>query len=305
MAKRVAIERLCDCGTLVGYQVGSEKLADTQANSDTRILFCTTGVLLQKLVNEKSLKNFTHVIVDEIHVRDINIDMLLIVLRRLVATKNPSVKIILMSATMNSEKLASYFITFKPYDDDSSDSSSPCSPAPVLNLDIERPFEIRLNYLDDLQSIGNAENLVDMDKPGISNELYTFAVKTMISIIDKSRMQDINPSFLVFLPGIYEIGKFKRELYKPNSDFDVSEFKISVLHSQLTDDYRSVCDETVDNRIILSTNIAESSVTLPGIRYVIDFCLTKYKETDTSSNSTRLKLDWCSLESLRKLSQSL
>lgn len=71
IAKRVALERRCDCGSLVGYQVGLDKQMDTRANPDTRILFCTTGVLLQRLINEKTMKRYTHVILDEIHERDV------------------------------------------------------------------------------------------------------------------------------------------------------------------------------------------------------------------------------------------
>lgn len=66
IAKRVAMERICECGTLVGYQIGLDRQLDTQINSDTRILFCTTGVLVQRLINEKTMKRYTHVILDEV-----------------------------------------------------------------------------------------------------------------------------------------------------------------------------------------------------------------------------------------------
>lgn len=65
------MERRCECGTLVGYQIGLDKQVDMRMNSDTRILFCTTGVLLQKLIKEKSMKRYTHVILDEVHERDV------------------------------------------------------------------------------------------------------------------------------------------------------------------------------------------------------------------------------------------
>lgn len=61
IAERVAMERRCDCGSLVGYQVGLDKKMDTQSNSDTRILYVTTGVLLQKLIHEKTMKRYSHV----------------------------------------------------------------------------------------------------------------------------------------------------------------------------------------------------------------------------------------------------
>lgn len=62
----MALERKCECGTLVGYQVGLDRNFDVRVNSDTRILFCTTGVLVQKLINEMTMKRFTHIILDDV-----------------------------------------------------------------------------------------------------------------------------------------------------------------------------------------------------------------------------------------------
>jgi ATP-dependent RNA helicase TDRD9 len=72
LAERVALERQCEVGALVGYQIGLDKTMD---RNDTRILYCTTGVFLQKLVHQRSIKNWTHIIIDEIHERDINMDL--------------------------------------------------------------------------------------------------------------------------------------------------------------------------------------------------------------------------------------
>lgn len=309
LAKRVALERRCDCGTLVGYQVGLDKQMDTQTNSDTRILFCTTGVLLRKLINEKTMKRYSHVILDEvcceffldsifylkffhldqIHERDIDNDMLLIVVRRLFATKNPYLKIILMSATLNAEKFANYFKLI---------NDGVYGPAPILDLNIPRPFHIRFAYLDDFQP---HPSIVDIDNPVISDDLYKLAFKVIEQVLKKSKT---SPSFLVFLPGLHEINRFRSVLlHTPSNILDVSKFKVSILHSSIghgSMDYANAFDGTVDNKIILATNIAESSVTLPGVRFVIDFCLTKYQETDTATHVTQLKLDWASKMSLEQ-----
>lgn len=76
IASRVASERCCELGSLVGYQVGLDEKR-SRYNDETRILFVTTGVLLQKLIHVKDMKQYTHIILDEIHDRDIDMDFLL------------------------------------------------------------------------------------------------------------------------------------------------------------------------------------------------------------------------------------
>lgn len=84
IAQRVANERKWECGSLVGYQVG----LSANTSEDTRLLFCTTGVLLEKLVHRRTLANYTHIVLDEVHERDQDMDFLLIVVRRLLC-KSP------------------------------------------------------------------------------------------------------------------------------------------------------------------------------------------------------------------------
>lgn len=75
-------------------------------SEDTRLLYCTTGVLLQKIIKEKQLNHYTHIILDEVHERDQDMDFLLIVIRRLMMTNSRNVKIILMSATINTGEVS-------------------------------------------------------------------------------------------------------------------------------------------------------------------------------------------------------
>lgn len=264
---------------------------DEKKNSDTRILYTTTGVLLQKLINEKTLKRYTHIILDEVHERDIDIDMLLIVVRLLL---KPSVTVILMSATLEEQKFSNYFKKFNHFGEYVS--------ASFLDLNVPRNFETKLTYLDDLEQIGATGDILNMDKPGISEPMYKLAMKVIELVLQKSKRQfgvQIEPSFLVFLPGIQEINRMHQVLYEENQNFDASEFSIVKLHSSLSrEESERAFDTNISNKIILATNIAESSVTLPGVRFVIDFCLTKYLEVDTSTNITQLKLDWASKMSM-------
>lgn len=104
VSERVAAERGEQLGESVGYKVRLEGMK----GRDTRLLFCTTGVLLRRLLVDRTLRGVTHVIVDEIHERGMNEDFLLIVLKDLLP-RRPDLRLILMSATLNAELFSSYF----------------------------------------------------------------------------------------------------------------------------------------------------------------------------------------------------
>merc|ERR1711871_724091 len=91
-------------GDLCGYSIRLE----SKKSSRTRILVCTTGVLLRRLESDRTLRGVTHIIVDECHERDLDSDFLLIVLRDLLPTR-PGLKVVLMSATINAEIFREYF----------------------------------------------------------------------------------------------------------------------------------------------------------------------------------------------------
>ena len=105
LSERVAFERNEDMGQTVGYQVRLESTIPPQHGC---IFFCTTGILLRRLQDNPSLKGVSHVIVDEVHERDVLIDVLLSLLKNVVKT-NPNIRVILMSASLNIELLRKYF----------------------------------------------------------------------------------------------------------------------------------------------------------------------------------------------------
>lgn len=111
IAHRVANERDWKLGTVVGYQTGLDR---RYVSEDTAILFCTTGVLLEKLISTKSLKPYTHIILDEVHERDKDMDLLFIIIRWLMSEpQSASTKIVIMSATIDTAKVnMATFIAF-------------------------------------------------------------------------------------------------------------------------------------------------------------------------------------------------
>lgn len=102
VAKRVSEERGWPLGTVVGYKVGLE----AQGGEDTVLTYMTTGVLLQQIVNSKNLNVYTYIILDEVHERDQEMDFLLLVVKKFSRDPSCRTKIILMSATIDSQKFA-------------------------------------------------------------------------------------------------------------------------------------------------------------------------------------------------------
>lgn len=142
IAKRVSQERDWPVGTLVGYQMGLIK----NTCRDTRITYCTTGVLLNRLTNRKHMMDYTHVILDEVHERDEDMDFLLLVVRKLLRTNSTMVKVILMSATIDVDKFSAYFST--PVE-------NKLLPAPIIDIPKSSPYEVSIYYIDEMENLGN------------------------------------------------------------------------------------------------------------------------------------------------------
>ncbi|XP_047033672.1 probable ATP-dependent RNA helicase spindle-E isoform X2 [Helicoverpa zea] len=299
IAKRVAQERGWDVGGVVGYQVG----LDAHVSNDTRISYVTTGILLQKLVASKTMNEYTHVILDEVHERGQEMDFLLLIVKRLAYTSSPHVKVVLMSATFDKIAFADYFKV-----------------ATTLGLErtncitIEKGdpmFTVKKFYLDHLHKFGTVPEPKAED-PCIVTEMHHIVLRLLNAFegIDKQedqitdRSQADLPSVLIFLPGIHEI----EDLYTCLTDFDLREkivgahcrsykWYVLPLHSTITADEQARVFQRVQpghRKIILATNIAESSITVPDIKYVIDYCLMKIMVADPDTNFTSLRLAWAS-----------
>lgn len=142
IAKRVSQEREWPVGTIVGYEMGLIK----NTCEDTRITYCTTGVLLHRLINKKHMMDYTHIILDEVHERDEDMDFLLLVVKKLLRTNSMNVKVVLMSATIDTDKFAEYF---------SSPMGNELVPAPIINIPKGNLYNISIYYLNELENLGN------------------------------------------------------------------------------------------------------------------------------------------------------
>ena len=295
VAKRVCDERGWELGELIGYQVGMDRV---HVGPNTRLRYCTTGVLLQRIISEKRIDQFSHIIIDEIHERDIENDLLVMVIRKLMWAKPCDVKLILMSATFETEKLIDYF-TLHPLGESVNQTFTGVRP---FKISIEnKPHDLREFYINTIPVISSSQNLSKADfileEPTITPGVYE-ACQTIIRHLDTlEKTQPIQTgekgAILIFLPGLHEIYAMMDCL----NNIKNCKLWVLPLHSSINfDDQRKVFQKPNkgNRKVILATNIAESSITVPDIEYVIDFCLTKNLVVDPITNYPCLELQWAS-----------
>ncbi|KAG7166276.1 ATP-dependent RNA helicase TDRD9-like 1, partial [Homarus americanus] len=298
LARRVCTERNWVLGKLVGYQVGLDKRTDI----DTRLVYVTAEVLVQTLINQRSLDKFTHIILDEVHERSAETDFAILLVKKLLRSVSPRVKIILMSATIDTFKFSEYFAT--PVTDQ-------LVPAPVISIGKRTRHKIMTFYLEDLRVICRDRPTIipklpriNPGNPSIDDDMYKFVVE-MISCFDileenTEKMVTTRGAVLVFLPGLFQIECLIDHLGERAERY---KWQLFPLHSSITHEEQQLAFSTQPKgfrKIILSTNIAESSVTITDIKYVIDFCLTKVLTYDSATNYTSLKMDWSSQASCQQ-----
>uniref|UniRef100_A0A3P9PL23 RNA helicase n=1 Tax=Poecilia reticulata TaxID=8081 RepID=A0A3P9PL23_POERE len=216
-------------------------------------------------------------------------DFLLLVLRKLLNSNSRHVKIILMSATINCREFAEYFAT---------PIWGKMTPAYVYEVE-GAPFTIEEFYLDDLQKLYPYR--IEPPHPDdllISPKMYDLAISLIQSFNEMEVEEGGTPlsergSVLVFLPGIHEIRCMQESLAKLANQ----RLQVYPLHSSVTlEEQNGVFLSPVPwyRKVILSTNIAESSVTVPDVKYVIDFCLARHLVCDKDTNYQSLRLTWAS-----------
>ncbi|NWY08210.1 DHX34 helicase, partial [Nothoprocta ornata] len=264
LAKRVAFESLQQHGEQVGYQIRFE----SSRSAATKILFLTEGLLLRQVQREPTLPGYRVLVADEVHERHLHGDFLLGVLRRLLPAR-PDLKLILMSATINIGLFSSYF-----------------GGAPVLQVP-GRSFPITVIY----QPIPKEEAA-----PGGKTErLDPRPFLRVLQAIDHKYPPEERGDLLVFLSGVAEIGAVL-EAAQPYAA-RTQRWVVLPLHSTLS---VAEQDKVFDvpppgvRKCILSTNIAETSVTIDGVRFVLDSGKVKEMSYDPQGKLQRLQEFWIS-----------
>ncbi|KAJ4966079.1 hypothetical protein NE237_017928 [Protea cynaroides] len=349
VAERVAAER-CEPspgsnGSLVGFQVR----LDSARNEKTKLLFCTTGILLRKLAGDKNLTGITHVVVDEVHERSLLGDFLLIVLKNLIekrsALGSPKLKVILMSATVDSDLFARYFgncpvITaqgrthpvstyfLEDLYENLNYALASDSPASVKFMTSTKE-KFRSSAVDNHRGKKNlvlsawgddsllSEDYVNPYYDPSSYQSYSERTRQNLKnlnedVIDYDLLEDLvchidenypAGAILVFLPGISEIYRILDKLlasYRfsgPSSDW------LLPLHSSLSStDQRKVFLSPPENirKVIVATDIAETSITIDDVVYVVDCGKHKENRYNPQKKLSSMVEDWISRANARQ-----
>ncbi len=240
IAERLAEETDTQVGKLVGYQV---RFGD-HTSPETLVKLMTDGILLAETQSDRHLDAYDAIIIDEAHERSLNIDFLLGYLRRL-QTKRPDLKVIITSATIDAERFAQHF-------------SSDSGPAPILNVQ-GRGYPVELRNLP-------WEEVVDDDTRG-----YDLSQHVIAGLQSLSRSGDGDT--LVFLPTERDIREVSHRVAGHYKRLGLAgRVDLLPLYARLPqqEQQRIFRPTAGKRRIIFATNVAESSLTVPGIRYVID-----------------------------------
>ncbi|XP_006149063.1 ATP-dependent RNA helicase DHX29 isoform X1 [Tupaia chinensis] len=328
LATRVCDELGCENGpggknSLCGYQIRME----SRASESTRLLYCTTGVLLRKLQEDGLLTNVSHVIVDEVHERSVQSDFLLIILKEILQ-KRSDLHLILMSATVDSEKFSTYF-THCPI----LRISGRSYPVEVFHLEdiieetgfilekdseycqkfLEEEEEITINVTSKTGGIKKYQEYIPV-QTGTSVDLNPFYQKyssrtqhailymnphkinldlilELLTYLDTSpQFRNIEGAVLIFLPGLAHIQQLY-DLLSNDRRFYSERYKVIALHSILSTQDQAAAFTLPPpgvRKIVLATNIAETGITIPDVVFVIDTGRTKENKYHESSQMSSL-----------------
>ena len=353
VAQRVAVERNESLQESVGYAVRFDSKLPKFGGS---INYCTTGILLRQLQENKDivLDGLSHIIVDEVHERDIQIDFLLVILKQLMAERKaaglPAIKLILMSATIDTNLFCRYFGSgFK--DERCPSISIPGRTFPVtthhlneihalLSSSYDRRSASELYSKDTSTYISrelapnlaltapptenNSEDEEAMDRAtinwsakgvvGADGELEltrekedTITPVGLMSVMIAHLLKTTNEgSILVFLPGFQEIMALNRLLTSSKPlGLDIPgnpDYKLYMLHSAIPQMQQEVFEKIKpgQRKIILSTNIAETSITIPDVVYVVDSSKVRESQYDQAKRISSLISTWTSKSSAKQ-----
>ncbi len=267
VATRLAEELETPLGEQVGYQV---RFTD-QSGDDTLVKLMTDGILLAETRHDPDLRRYEAIIIDEAHERSLNIDFLLGYLRRLLP-RRPDLKVIITSATIDVERFAAHFAL--------PGAEGEATPAPVVEVS-GRTYPVEVRYRPLVREADDEEDRT-------LQEGILHAVEEIEHIEREKGWRHGPRDVLVFLPGEREI----RETADTLRRADLRGTEVLPLYARLSNaEQNRVFAPHAGRRIVLSTNVAETSLTVPGIRYVIDPGLVRISRYSYRSKIQRLPVE--------------
>ncbi|ALN65433.1 ATP-dependent helicase HrpA [Lysobacter antibioticus] len=273
VARRVAEELQTPLGETVGYQVRF----NDNVGERTAIKFMTDGILLAEIQSDRWLSAYDTILIDEAHERSLNIDFLLGYLKQLLK-KRPDLKIIVTSATIDTERFAAHF-----------------DGAPVVSVEGRGyPVTVRYRPLDDLGLVTRDSGLAEAVRRGPSSpeSRDPSPVRSVndgiVAACDEITREDPRGDVLIFLSGEREI----RDAHQALERRKYRETEVLPLYARLSvRDQDRVFNPGPKRRIVLATNVAETSLTVPRIRYVVDPGLARVKRYSPRGKLDRLHIE--------------
>ncbi|WP_413463428.1 ATP-dependent RNA helicase HrpA [Acidovorax radicis] len=256
VAKRIAEELKTPLGDVVGFKVRFQD----RLSRDASVKLMTDGILLAETQTDPLLKNYDTIIIDEAHERSLNIDFLLGYIRQILP-RRPDLKVIVTSATIDADRFAKHFESAK-------------GPAPVIMVSGRTfPVEQRYRPFEDSRDYGLNDAIADG--------------------VDELWQGNAAGDILVFLPGEREIREAADHLRKHLSHQPVMRnAEVLPLFARLSQaEQDRIFDGHTGRRIVLATNVAETSLTVPGIRYVIDAGTARVKRYSFRSKVEQLLVE--------------
>ncbi len=262
VAERIAEELGTELGDVVGYQV---RFTD-KTSAAGRLKVMTDGILLAELQRDKLLKKYDTIIIDEAHERSLNIDFLLGYLRQLLP-KRPDLKLVITSATIDVDRFAAHF------------AAADGTPAPVIEVS-GRTYPVEIRY----------RPLVAVPEDDDDGEvLVRDQTEAIVAAVDEL-WSEIDGDILVFLPGEREI-RDTADVLRRRSEGPRG-FDVVPLYSRLSAaEQHRVFESHTRRRVVLATNVAETSLTVPGITAVIDTGVARISRYSVRTKVQRLPIE--------------
>ena len=267
VAERIAEELGVELGEEVGYQV---RFTD-RSSRRTRLKVMTDGILLAELQRDRELRRYDTLVIDEAHERSLTIDFILGYVKALLP-RRPDLKVIVTSATIDPERFARHFTT------------DPTRPVPVLSVSGRTyPVEIRYRPLVELDAEGAVRH-----PSGADRDQVTGICEAVEELWTERAPGPGGQDILVFLSGEREI----RDAAEALRGMDLPRTEILPLYSRLSAaEQHRVFQRSGHRRIVLATNVAETSITVPGIRYVVDTGTARISRYSQRTKVQRLPIE--------------
>jgi ATP-dependent helicase HrpA len=252
-ARAIAARLATELGTNVGGGVGYQVRFTDRTGPDCRVKLMTDGILLRELERDRLLRSYDTLIIDEAHERSLNIDFLLGVLKR-VLPQRAELRVVITSATIDPQRFAEFF-----------------GGAPIIEVSGRSyPVEVRYRAL-----VGDDED---------SELTLTEGIVAAVQELDREDRGDV----LVFLPGEKQIREAAEALGKAR----LHGTEVLPLYSRLsTGDQERIFEKHGARRIVLATNVAETSLTVPGMRHVVDSGLARISRYSVRGKVQRLPIE--------------